>query len=138
MALNQIFNHFPKIFKNFKDMDSKHKIINWRYFVYLFSIILFFGIFIIISNLINQKNKMESENLNSLVTSKEFSNLTDYFISKIDSPYKEIEYLIQNNDSIEKILKKFDINKNDVKIISNNLKQKKLTNIYAGRTLSLV
>ena len=138
MALNQIFNHFPKIFKNFKNMNNGHKILNWRYFLYLSSIILFFGIFIAISNLINQKNKIESENLNSLVESKEFSNLTSYFISKINSPYKEIEYLIQNNDSIEKILKKLDINTNDIKIISNNLKQKKLTNIYAGRTLSLV
>jgi len=138
MALNQIFNHFPKIFKNFKNMSNGHKILNWRYFVYLFSIILFFGIFIAISNLINQKNKMESENLNSLIESKEFSNLTGYFISKINSPYKEIEYLIQNNDSIEKILKKLDASTNDIKIISNNLKQKKLTNIYAGRTLSLV
>ena len=81
---------------------------------------------------------MESENLNSLVESKEFSNLTSYFISKINSPYKEIKYLIQNNDSIEKILKKLNINANDIKNISNNLKQKKLTNIYAGRTLSLV
>ena len=125
MTLNQIFDHFPKVFKNLKNISSKHKIINWRYFAYLFSIILLFGIFIIISNLINQKNKMESENLNSLVESKEFSNLTGYFISKINSPYKEIEYLIQNNDSIEKILKKLDINANDIKIISNNLKQKK-------------
>ena len=138
MALNQIFNHFPKIFKNFKNMNNGHKILNWRYFLYLSSIILFFGIFIAISNLINQKNKIESENLNSLVESKEFSNLTSYFISKINSPYKEIEYLIQNNDSIEKILKKLDASTNDIKIISNNLKQKKLTNIYAGRTLSLV
>ena len=138
MTLNQIFNHFPKILKNFKNMGDGHKILNWKYFVYLFSIILFFGIFIAMSNLINQKNKMESENLNSLVESKEFSNLTGYFISKINSPYKEIEYLIQNNDSIEKILKKLNANTNDIKIISNNLKQKKLTNIYAGRTLSLV
>ena len=51
---------------------------------------------------------------------------------------EEIEYLIQNNDSIEKILKKLNINANDIKIISNNLKQKKLTNIYAGRTLLLL
>ena len=73
-----------------------------------------------------------------MVESKEFSNLTGYFISKINSPYKEIEYVIQNNDSIEKILRKININVNDIKIISNNLKQKKLTNIYSGRTLSLV
>jgi len=99
---------------------------------------IFFTIFIIISNIINQKNKVESQNLNLIVTSKEFLNLSDYFLSKINSPYKEIKYLIQNNDSIEKILKKLDVNKNDIKIISNNLKQKKLTNIYAGRTLSII
>ena len=131
MALNEIF-------KNFKKMAGNYKALNWKYFFYLFSIILFFTIFIIISNLINQKNKMESQNLNSMIESKEFSNLTGYFVSKINSPYKEIEYLIQNNDSIEKILKKLEINTNDIKIISNNLKEKKLTNIYAGRTLSVV
>jgi len=81
---------------------------------------------------------MENQNLNSLVESNEFSNLSRYFISKINSPYKEVEYLIQNNDSVEKILKKLDVNANDIKIISLNLKEKKLTNIYTGRTLSLV
>ena len=138
MTLDQLFNRFPKIFKNFKQVESRFKALNWKYFVYLFLIILLFLIFIIISNLIEQKNKIESQNLDSLVKSQEFSNLSDYFISKINSPYKEVEYLIQNNDSIEKILKKLGINANDIKTISGNLKKKKLTNIYSGRTLSLV
>ena len=138
MALNQIFNHFPKIFKDSKRTDGVYKFINWRYFLYLFSLILFFLIFTIISNLINHKNKAESQNLNSVIKSEEISKLGSYFLSKINSPYKEVQYLIQNNDSIEKILKKLEIDKNDIKIISNNLKQKKLTNIYAGRTLSIV
>ena len=138
MALNQIFNYFLKIFKTSKVGGGNYKVLSWKYFLYFFSIIIFFTIFVIISNLINHKNKLESQNLNSVVASKEFSNLSHYFLSKINSPYKEIKYLIQNNDSIEKILKKLDINSNDIKIISNNLKQKKLTNIYAGRTLSIV
>ena len=138
MALNQIFNYLLKIFKTSKVGGGNYKVLSWKYFLYFFSIIIFFTIFVIISNLINHKNKLESQNLNSVVASKEFSNLSHYFLSKINSPYKEIEYLIQNNDSIEKILKKLDINSNDIKIISNNLKQKKLTNIYAGRTLSIV
>ena len=138
MALNQIFNYLLKIFKTSKVENGNYKVLNWKYFLYFFSIIIFFTIFVISSNLIDHKNKLESQNLNSVVTSKEFSNLSDYFLSKINSPYKEIKYLIQNNDSIEKILKKLDINSNDIKIISNNLKQKKLTNIYAGRTLSIV
>ena len=35
--------------------------------------------------------------------------ITDFLISKINSPYREIKYQIKNNDSIEKIMRKFDI-----------------------------
>ena len=138
MALNLIFNHFLKAFKGLKDMRANYKILSWKYFIYFCSLIIFFSIFLIVSNLINQKKQLENHNLDSLVNSKEFSNLGSYFISKINNPYREIEYLIQNNDSIEKILKKLKIKQNDIKIISNNLKLKKLTNIYAGRKLLLV
>ena len=138
MPLNQIFNQFPKIFKHFKNTGRFYKILSWKYFIYLFSILLFYSVFIIISNLIDQKKKIEDQNLNTVVKTEEFSKLSNYFISKINSPYKEVQYSIQKNDSIEKILKKYAIRANDIKIISNNLKQKNLINIYAGRKLSLV
>ena len=51
----------------------------------------------------------------TVVKSDEITNISEYFISKINSPYEEIKYLIQNNDSVEKILKKFQINSNDIK-----------------------
>ena len=73
-----------------------------------------------------------------MTKSNEFSNLTTFLISKINSPYKEIKYTIKNNDSIERILKKYDIDNNDIKNISLKLKQKKLSNIYSGRELSLI
>ena len=139
MTLDQIFSRFSKIFRGIKNKDIRgYNLSSWSYFFYSFLIVLFFLIFIIIFNLANQKNKKEIDNFNLVVKSKEFKNLGDYFISKINSPYKEVKYLIQNNDSIDKILKKLGINSNDIKIISYNLKQKKLTNIYAGRTLSLI
>ena len=138
MPLNQIFNQFPKIFKHFKNTGRFYKLLSWKYFIYLFSILLFYSVFIIISNLIDQKKKIEDQNLNAVVKTEEFSKLSSYFISKINSPYKEVQYSIQKNDSIEKILKKYAIRANDIKIISNNLKQKNLINIYAGRKLSLV
>ena len=138
MALNQILNDFPKVFKSFKAKFSDYRFLSWKYFIYIFSFILFFLIFTLFLHLSNQKNLAESKNLNSLVAAEEFSNLSNYFISKINSPYKEVKYLIQNNDSIEKILNKFEVNSNDIKIISKSLKQKKLVNIYAGRKLSLV
>ena len=39
---------------------------------------------------------------------------------------------------LKKYLKKFNVNKENIKIISRNLKQKKLTNIYKGRKISLI
>ncbi len=138
MALNQIFNHFPKIIRNFKDDNFVRKKLNLKYFAYFFLVFVFYIIFIVISNLYEKKNNIESQNLNSIIESNEFSSVGNYFISKLKSPYKEVNYLIKNNDSIEKILKTLEINSSDIKIISNNLKQKKLTNIYAGRQLSIV
>jgi len=131
MALNQIL-------RTFKTKYDDLGIVSWRYFTYVFLAVLFCLLFIIISNLIEKQNNKQTENLSSIVESKEFSSLSNYLISKINSPYKEIQYLIQNNDSIEKILKNLNINANDVKIIGKNLKEKKLSNIYAGRKLSII
>ena len=138
MALNQIFNLFPKKIKNIKNEYNGKIILNWKYFAYLLVAIIFYAIFIIITNFVDKKNKIENQNIDSIMESKEFSNVSNFFLSKINSPYKEIEYLIQNNDSIEKILKKLKINNTDIQLISNNLKKRKLTNIFAGRKLTLV
>jgi len=131
MALNQIFRKI----KGYNDLS---RILNLKHFLYFFSIIIIFAMFLIISNFVNQKNKVEEKNFNSLLKTEEFSNLSKYFISKLNSPYKEVKYVIQNNDSIDKILKKYQINTNEIQNITRKLKEKKLTNIYAGRELSLI
>ena len=123
-------------------METKNignsKIFNLNIFIYLISLFIFVIIFILITDLIDKKNIEKNQNLSSLVETNDFLNLTDHIITKINNPYKEIRYLIQNNDSIEKILKKLKVNPNDIKNISNELKKLKLTNIYAGRKLSIV
>ena len=123
-------------------METKNignsKIFNLNIFIYLISLFIFVIIFILITDLIDKKNKEKNQNLSSLVETNDFLNLTDHIITKINNPYKEIKYLIQNNDSIEKILKKLKVNPNDIKSISNELKKLELTNIYAGRKLSIV
>ena len=132
MAINRIFIQLG-LLKNKNNNEN-----NWNYFFNVFLIAFFFIISIIVVNLINQKNKKESQNFEAIIETEEFSNLSNFFISKINSPYQEINYTIKNNDSVEKILNKFSINKSDINNISENLKKKKLTNIYAGRKLKLV
>jgi len=101
-------------------------------------VIIFSGFFFISSNFINKKNEDNKNNFKEITKTSEFSNLSNFLISKINSPYKEINYLIENNDSVEKILRKFDVKNDDVKNISSKLKQRKLYNIYSGRKLNLI
>ena len=138
MTLIQLFMSFPKILKKItivKDLESFKK---FNFLIYSFLIIVFFSIFIISTNLIKKKGEINDQNLKLVLTSNEFLNLKEFFISKINSPYEEINYLIKNNDSIEKILKKYEVEDNDIKKISQGLKEKKLTNIFAGKKLNLI
>jgi|TARA_B110001450_G_C17626353_1_gene483319 murein DD-endopeptidase MepM/ murein hydrolase activator NlpD len=140
MTIIQIINNFyKKNILSFADTKiSKLKFLNLNPLIFLSFIFFFTMIFFIISSLINKKNKENENNLREISKSHEFSNITNYFISKINSPYEEVSYLIKNNDSIEKILKNYDIKSIDIKSISKKLKEKKLSNIYSGRKLSLI
>ena len=60
------------------------------------------------------------------------------FFEGLKNPYTEFSYKIENNDSIGRILKKFRISDDEIQKIIDGLKKKKLTNIYAGRDLSIV
>ncbi len=101
-------------------------------------LIIFSGVFFISSNLISKKNQVNTKNFKEITKNNEFSNLSNFLMSKINSPYEEINYVIKNNDTIEKILKKFKIKDVDIKKISLKLKEKKLNNIYSGRKLNLI
>ena len=138
MALNQNFNRFFKRLSFIKNINQAFNNPNLNYLFYFILTVLFFTIFIVLINFIGQQSEDEKNNFDSVVKSKEFGNLSNYLISKVNSPYEEVKYLIKDNDNIEKILNKFLIKQSDIKLISNNLKIKKLTNIYPGRELSLI
>ena len=138
MTLNDFFNRFPKTQAIFRLKDDSFKSSYFNYFLYPSIIVIFLTIFMVLINTFNEKKRSEIKNLNAVIETTEFKNLGHFLFSKINSPYTEIEYLIQNRDSVEKILKKFKINSIDTKNISKILKEKKLANIYAGRKLSLI
>ena len=102
------------------------------------TIVLLFIVFFSIINFNKINNEKNESNLKEVTNSKDFFNLTNYFVSILKSPYEEVQYSIKNNDSVEKILKKYNIRNRDIKDISYKLKQKKLSNIYSGRKLNLI
>ena len=118
--------------------SNKSRILNFNPIIFFSLILLVSIIFFSINNTINQRNIENHKNVKTISGSKEFSNLKGYLISKLNSPYKEIKYSINNNDSVEKILKKYEVKLEDVKEISSKLKRRNLSNIYSGRELSMV
>jgi murein DD-endopeptidase MepM/ murein hydrolase activator NlpD len=140
MTIIQIIKNLYKKKSNFflYFKTSKLKVLNFNPIITLSFIVFFSILFYTISSLINKKNKENTNNLIEITKSSEFSNLTNYLISKINSPYEEVSYVIKNNDTVEKILKNYKIKSEDIKKISTKLKEKKLSNIYSGRKLSLI
>ena len=103
---------------------------------------LFFLFFLLISLLFSKQmvsyNDQKKVNFDEMINSNEFLIVKEYFLKNLKSPYKEYKYTIRNNDSIERILNKFKIKNEEIKFIGNELKKKKLTNIYVGREITVI
>ncbi len=131
-----------KIQINFSNEESKKSLgFVKRYWVSIIYLLVFVGIFLIYSttyNYVNNQEEVNEKNLEILLNSKESKDIKKNFFSNIQNPYSEYKYVIQNNDTIQGILKKFKINKEEINLITEKLKQQKLTNIYSGRELNIV
>ena len=137
--IHKIANFYKKNFNIIAFFKiNKSKILNINSIIFFSLIILFSIIFYSTTNFISNNNLEKKDNLQMVTSSTEFSDFTDFLVGKINSPYKEFTYKIKNNDSIEKILKRYAVNESDIKLISVKLKQKKLTNIYSGRELKII
>ena len=137
--ISKISNVIRKNYSFFTFFDTKTLRIQKLNPLFLISfLIIFSSLFFISLSLINKKNFDNKKNLEEIAQSSDFINFTNFIFSKINSPYEEIEYIIKNNDTLEKIFKEFKIREEDIKKISVQLKQKKLTYIYPGRKLNLI
>ena len=128
MTLIQKFSFFLKRNRSLLNFEriKKYKIINLNLILFSSTLIFFLAVFLITTKISSEKNRENLDNLKEISKTSEFSTLKNFFISKISSPYEEKKYVIKNNDSIEKILKNFNIKSDDIKKISVKLKQRKL------------
>tara|TARA_Y100001958_G_C21234191_1_gene560314 strand:- start:1337 stop:2689 length:1353 start_codon:yes stop_codon:yes gene_type:complete len=140
MTIIEKFNSFfKKKISFFSNLSAKSLgIQKFNPFVFIAYLVVFSGVFLISSNLISNKSEKDLLNFKEMTSTNEFSNFKNFLSSKISSPYEEKSYVIQDKDTIEKILKKFNVKSEDIKNISIKLKQKNLTNIYSGKKLLLI
>jgi len=81
------------------------------------TIVLFF--------IISYKNdkSVKDDKSNILYDQTQVLPLKEFFFSKIKSPFKTVDYEIKSGDSIQKILKKYEIKNSDIQIIINKYKK---------------
>ena len=124
--IQKISYFFKKKYSYFTLLETRTlKIQKFNPLILISFLLIFTALFFITSNIINKKSANNTKNLEEISQTNEFSNFTNFIISKINSPYKEINYIIESNDNIERILKKYKVKDNDIKSISAKLKQKK-------------
>ena len=109
-----------------------------KYLFYSFLLLLFFTIYVLILNQIKNYAELKQNNFNTFLKSSEFNNIKNYIFKNLNSPYQEFTYTVQNNDTIDKVLRKFDVDVNDIKNITAQIANKKLSNIFINTEIRII
>ena len=109
-----------------------------KYPFYFFIVVIFFVVYAVILNQIKSYTKFKKGNFNSFLKSKEFNNIKSFAFENIKSPYKEYSYTVKNNDTLEKVLKKYNIDNAEINSLLGKIIKKKLTNISAGVQIQII
>jgi murein DD-endopeptidase MepM/ murein hydrolase activator NlpD len=109
-----------------------------NYLFYFLALAVFFAFYYIAINQIKTYNDLKKNNFNSFLDSDEFSSIKKLIFENLNSPYREYNYTVQNNDTIEKILKKYDVTTEDINNIASAVVKKKLSNIFTKTKIKIV
>ena len=109
-----------------------------KYLFYFFIIAIFFVAYAFALNKIKSHKKLKENNFNSFLKSNEFINIKEFIFENIKSPYKEYNYTVENNDTLEKVLKKYNIDSTEINSLISEIIKKKLTNISPGAPIQIV
>ena len=109
-----------------------------KYPFYFFLIGVFFLIYTLVLNQIRSHVELKENNFNSFLKSEEFINIKDLIFENIKSPYKEYSYTVKNNDTLEKVLKKYNIGKDEINNLISEIIKKKLSNISPGAQIKII
>jgi len=109
-----------------------------NYLLYFFFLAIFFLIYSLGVSQIKSYNNFKRSSFDFFLNSDEFSNIKEHVFESLNSPYKEFNYVVQSNDTIEKILKKHNVISEDINSVAAVVVKKKLSNIFAETEVKIV
>ena len=108
------------------------------YLLYFLAVSIFFSLYSLAINQIKLYSQSKEKRFDSFLKSDELSYIKEYIFENLNSPYKEFIYIVQNNDTIEKILRKHNIINSDINSIASTVNAKKLSNVFAKTEVKIV
>ena len=135
MTINHFLTNLVKISRKLSKNNFLFSRLRPAYFIggtLLFLIVYF-------SFLINENLKEKrAEQISSFLSNNQTVLLKNYIFNKIKSPYLEYDYIVKNNDTIESILKKFSVKKDEIAFVVKKIKKQKLSNISTGQKIQFI
>jgi len=109
-----------------------------KYPFYFFIMGIFFVVYAVILDQIRVYTKLKENNFNSFLKSEEFNNIKDFLFENIKSPYKEYNHIVVDNDTLEKVLKKYNVSNAEINNLISETNKKKLSNISSGAQIQII
>ena len=135
MTINHFLTNLVKISRKLSKNNFLFSRLRPAYFIggtLLFLIVYF-------SFLINENLKEKrAEQISSFLSNNQTVLLKNYIFNKIKSPYLEYDYIVKNNDTIESILKKFSVKRDEIAFVVKKIKKQKLSNISPGQKIQFI
>ena len=135
MTINHFLTNLVKISRKLSKNNFLFSRVRPAYFIggtLLFLIVYF-------SFLINENLKEKrAEQISSFLSNNQTILLKNYIFNKIKSPYLEYDYIVKNNDTIESILKKFSVKRDEIAFVVKKIKKQKLSNILPGQKIQFI
>ena len=135
MVINQFLYNFEKF-----TVTLTKKFVFFKIFkpIYFFGSLLLFSV-ISLSIVVNENlKKKRDEEINSFLSNNQTVLLKNYIFNKIKSPYLEYDYVVKSNDTIENILKKFSVKKEEIAFVVKEIKKQNLSNISPGQKIKFI
>ncbi len=129
---------FQNLIKNAIDIGKRFQSIRGE----RSGLILFSFFFIVVATLVfsynNSIKKERLEAIDSFISNNQTILLKNYLLNQIRSPFLEYDYVVQNNDTVESILKKFSVKESEINFIVTKIKKKRLSNITPNQKMEFV
>ncbi len=106
------------------------------------NLVVFSFLFMIIVSIVfaynNNIKKKRLEEIDSFLSNNQTILLKNYILNQLRSPYLEYDYIVQNNDTIESILKKFSVKQSEINFVVEKIKKKQLSAITPKQKMKFV